>query len=220
MTIFARDLDTGMAKWVYQMTPHDEWDFDGVNEMLLVDVDSKGKKVPAVVHFDRNGFGYTLNRDTGELLVAEKYDPQVNWATKVDMKTGRPIVDKKYSPGTTGPDVNVKDICPAALGSKDEQPASYDRKTRPDHGADQPRVHDVRAIPGGVHRRTAVRGCDADHVPHARKPRGHGQLHRLGSVAGQDRLVEARTLLGVVRRTDHRRRCRRSTARWRDISRP
>ena len=130
MTIWARDLDTGMAKWVYQMTPHDEWDFDGVNEMLLVDVDSKGKKVPAVVHFDRNGFGYTLNRETGELLVAEKYDPKVNWATKVDMKTGRPLVDKKYSPDTTGPDVNVKDICPAALGSKDQQPAAYNPNTK------------------------------------------------------------------------------------------
>jgi PQQ-dependent dehydrogenase (methanol/ethanol family) len=129
MTIFARDLDTGMAKWVYQMTPHDEWDFDGVNEMLLIDVTAKSGKVPGIVHFDRNGFGYTLNRSTGELLVAEKYDPQVNWATKVDMNTGRPLVDKKYSPGTTGADVNVKDICPAALGSKDQQPASYDRKT-------------------------------------------------------------------------------------------
>jgi len=82
-----------------------------------------------VVHFDRNGFGYTLNRATGELLVAEKYDPKVNWATHVDMKSGRPVVDKRYSPGTTGPDVNVKDICPAALGSKDQQPASYDRKS-------------------------------------------------------------------------------------------
>jgi len=129
MTLFARDLDTGMAKWAFQMTPHDEWDFDGVNENLLVDVDWKGKKVPAVVHFDRNGFGYTLNRATGELLVAEKFDPSVNWASKVDMTTGRPIVDKKYSPGTTGPDVNVKDICPAALGSKDQQPATYDRKS-------------------------------------------------------------------------------------------
>ena len=129
MTLFARDLDTGMAKWVYQMTPHDEWDFDGVNESLLVDVNVKGAKVPGLVHFDRNGFGYTLNRNTGELLVAEKFDPQVNWATKVDMKTGRPIVQKQYSPGTTGPDVNVKDICPAALGSKDQQPASYDRKS-------------------------------------------------------------------------------------------
>jgi lanthanide-dependent methanol dehydrogenase len=129
MTIFARDLNTGMAKWVYQMTPHDEWDFDGVNEMILLDVKGKGGDVPAVAHFDRNGFGYTLNRVTGELMVAEKYDPQVNWATKVDMKSGRPIVDKKFSPGTTGPDVNVKDICPAALGSKDEQPSSYDPKS-------------------------------------------------------------------------------------------
>ncbi len=100
MTIFARDLDTGKAKWVFQMTPHDEWDFDGVNEMVLVDVDQGGKKVPALVHFDRNGFGYTLNRVTGELLVAKKFDPAVNWASTVDMKTGRPVVDKKYSPGT------------------------------------------------------------------------------------------------------------------------
>jgi PQQ-dependent dehydrogenase (methanol/ethanol family) len=129
MTIWARDLDTGMAKWVYQMTPHDEWDFDGVNEMVLLDIKKDGKDVPVVAHFDRNGFGYTLNRVTGELLVAEKFDPQVNWATKVDMKTGRPLVDKKYSPGTTGPDVDVKGICPAALGSKDEQPSSYDPAT-------------------------------------------------------------------------------------------
>ena len=129
MTIWARDPDTGAAKWVYQMTPHDEWDFDGVNEMILLDIDHGGKKVPVVSHFDRNGFGYTLNRATGELLVAEKFDPQVNWASKVDMKSGRPIVDKKYSPGTTGPDVDVKGICPAALGSKDEQPASYDPST-------------------------------------------------------------------------------------------
>ena len=143
MTIFARDLDTGMAKWVYQMTPHDEWDFDGVNEMVLLDITKGGKSIPALVHFDRNGFGYTLNRSTGELLVAEKYDPQVNWATKVDMKTGRPIVDKRYSPGTTGPDVNVKDICPAALGSKDEQPSSYDPEVRAGLCSDQPRLHDV-----------------------------------------------------------------------------
>ena len=129
MTIWARDADTGVAKWVYQMTPHDEWDFDGVNEMVLLDINKGGKSIPAVAHFDRNGFGYTLNRVTGELLVAEKFDPQVNWASKVDMKTGRPLVDKKYSPGTTGPDVDVKGICPAALGSKDEQPSSYDPAT-------------------------------------------------------------------------------------------
>src|SRR6202521_2662569 len=80
MSIFARDLNTGMAKWVYQMTPHDEWDYDGVNEMIVADIKMNGKDVPALLHFDRNGFGYTLNRETGQLLVADKYDPAVNWA--------------------------------------------------------------------------------------------------------------------------------------------
>jgi lanthanide-dependent methanol dehydrogenase len=128
MTIWARDVDTGMARWVYQMTPHDEWDFDGVNEMILADIDVKGKKRKTVVHFDRNGFGYTLDRVTGELLVAEKFDPKVNWATHVDMKTGRPQVVAKYSTAQNGEDVNSKGICPAALGSKDQQPASFNPK--------------------------------------------------------------------------------------------
>ncbi|MBV8612473.1 MAG: methanol/ethanol family PQQ-dependent dehydrogenase [Acetobacteraceae bacterium] len=130
MTVFARDADTGMAKWVYQMTPHDEWDYDGVNEMVLADLTVDGKPVKALVHFDRNGFAYTLNRDTGELLVAQKYDPAVNWATHVDMKTGRPEVVQKYSTQANGPDHNTKGVCPAALGSKDEQPAAYSPETK------------------------------------------------------------------------------------------
>jgi PQQ-dependent dehydrogenase (methanol/ethanol family) len=130
MTIFARDVDTGQAKWVYQMTPFDEWDFDGVNEMILADIDVKGKPTKALVHFDRNGFAYTMDRVTGALLVAEKYDPKVNWATHVDMKTGRPAVVAKYSTAKNGPDVNTKGVCPAALGSKDQQPASYDPETK------------------------------------------------------------------------------------------
>jgi PQQ-dependent dehydrogenase (methanol/ethanol family) len=129
MTIFARDVDTGKAKWVYQMTPHDEWDFDGVNEMILADIKVKGKPRKALVHFDRNGFGYTLDRVTGDLLVAEKFDPKVNWATHVDMKTGRPQVVAKYSTEKNGVDVNSKGICPAALGSKDQQPATFSPKT-------------------------------------------------------------------------------------------
>jgi lanthanide-dependent methanol dehydrogenase len=134
MTIFARDVDTGMAKWVYQMTPHDEWDYDGVNEMILSDQNVKGQDRKTLVHFDRNGFGYTLDRTNGELLIAEKFDPTVNWATKVDMdknsKTyGRPLVDAKYSTEQNGEDVNSKGVCPAALGSKDQQPASFSPKT-------------------------------------------------------------------------------------------
>ncbi len=128
MTIFARDVDTGMAKWAYQMTPYDEWDFDGINEMILADINVKGKPTKALVHFDRNGFGYTLDRATGALLVAEKFDPAVNWATGVDMKTGRPITVAKYSTARNGADVNSKGICPAALGSKDQQPASFNPK--------------------------------------------------------------------------------------------
>ena len=129
MTIFARDLNTGKAKWVYQMTPHDEWDYDGVNEMILADIKVAGKPRKTLVHLDRNGFGYTLDRVTGELLVAEKFDPKVNWATHIDMKTGRPAVAAKYSTSKGGEDVNVKGICPAALGSKDQQPASFSPKT-------------------------------------------------------------------------------------------
>jgi PQQ-dependent dehydrogenase (methanol/ethanol family) len=129
MTIFARDPDTGMAKWVYQMTPHDEWDYDGINEMILADIPVKGQPTKALVHFDRNGFGYTLNRETGALLVAEKYDPKVNWASSIDMTTGRPNGVKEYSTQAGGEDHNSKGICPAALGSKDQQPAAFSPKT-------------------------------------------------------------------------------------------
>lgn len=130
MAIWARDLDTGKVKWVYQMTPYDEWDYDGINEMILADIPHKGKSRKVLVHFDRNGFGYTLDRVTGELLVAEKFDPAVNWATHVDMKSGRPQVVSRYSTAQNGPDVNTKGICPAALGSKDQQPAAFHPKTR------------------------------------------------------------------------------------------
>jgi len=182
MTIFARDADTGVAKWLFQMTPHDEWDYDGVNEMILVDLPFPGSaagstaqataatadtteakpekgfkwrslipgkpaaadpaeaqtaaaKKPAnnvrklLVHMDRNGFGYTLDRVTGELLVAEKFDPAVNWATHIDMKTGRPQVVSKYSTDQNGEDVNTTGVCPAALGTKDQQPSSFSPRT-------------------------------------------------------------------------------------------
>ncbi len=129
MTVFARNPDTGVAKWVYQMTPHDEWDYDGINEMILADIPVKGQTVKALVHFDRNGFAYTLNRENGQLLVAEKFDPKVNWATKVDMTTGRPEGVKQYSTEANGEDHNSKGVCPAALGSKDQQPAAFSPKT-------------------------------------------------------------------------------------------
>ncbi|WP_106744984.1 methanol/ethanol family PQQ-dependent dehydrogenase [Yoonia maritima] len=135
MTIMARDADTGMAKWFYQMTPHDEWDFDGINEMILTDQEIDGVERKLLTHFDRNGLGYTLDRITGELLVAEKFDPAVNWTTGVDMDPnsdtyGRPAVVAEYSTEQNGEDVNSTGICPAALGSKDQQPAAYSPETQ------------------------------------------------------------------------------------------
>ena len=121
MTIFARNPETGEAKWAYQMTPHDEWDYDGVNENILFD--QGGRKLLA--HFDRNGFAYTIDRTNGKLVVAEKYGP-VNWASKIDLTTGVPVRDPKY--GTTSKK-NTEGICPAAIGFKDQQPAAYSPQT-------------------------------------------------------------------------------------------
>jgi len=88
-----------------------------------------------LTHFDRNGLGYTLDRTNGELLVAEKFDPKVNWTSGVDMNKasptyGRPKVLDQYSTDKQGEDVNVKGICPAALGTKDQQPAAYSPDTQ------------------------------------------------------------------------------------------
>ena len=134
MTIMARDVDTGMAKWFYQMTPHDEWDYDGVNENILTDQEVDGQMRKLLTHFDRNGFAYTLDRETGELLVAEKFDPAVNWATEVVMdpdsdQYGRPQVVAQYSTEQNGEDENTTGVCPAALGTKDMQPAAFSPKT-------------------------------------------------------------------------------------------
>ena len=129
MSLWARDADTGEVKWVYQMTPHDEWDFDGINEVPLVDLVINGKMRKTLVHFDRNGFGYTLDRVTGELLVAEKFDMAVNWASHIDMKSGRPVVIDRYSTEFNGEDENTVGVCPAALGSKNQQPVSYSPQT-------------------------------------------------------------------------------------------
>jgi len=147
MTIWARDADTGEAKWVYQMTPHDEWDYDGINEMTLIDQEAKGidgkVHTKLLTHFDRNGLGYTLDRETGELLVAQKFDKATNWTTGVDPKTGIPAVNPKYStqaggedhaqgagpdgkPGTADDDL----VCPSAMGAKNQPPVTYSPKTK------------------------------------------------------------------------------------------
>ena len=123
-TMFARDPETGIAQYMYQITPHDSWDYDGVNENIVADV--AGKKL--VVRFDRNGFAYAHERTTGRILNANKYIPSTNWATAIDFAaTGAPLVDPAKQ---TKEGVNVLDICPAAPGGKDQQPAAFSPQTQ------------------------------------------------------------------------------------------
>ena len=126
MSIFARNVDTGEVAWVYQKTPFDQWDYDGINEVILVDniKDTSGKAHKAVVEFDRNGFAYVLDRADGTLLHAHKY-VTTNWAEKVDMKTGRPVKVREHSPLERGRNVEA---CPSAMGGKDQQPGAVDPK--------------------------------------------------------------------------------------------
>ena len=212
MTIFARNPDTGMAKWVYQMTPHDEWDYDGVNEMILADIPVNGKETKALVHFDRNGLGYTLNRETGELLVADKYDPVVNWTTGVDMDKnsknyGRPAVVPAMSTDQNGEDHNNTGICPAALGTKDEQPAAFSPDTKLFYVPTNHVCMDYEPFKVSYTAGQPYVGATLSMYP----PKGrdqYGQLHRLGRRQGQDRLVEPRGVLGLVGRARNRRRRR------------
>ncbi len=126
MSLWARDIDSGKVRWVYQMTPHDEWDYDGVNELILFDaVDAAGKPRRLLAHFDRNGFAYTLDRASGELLRAERFDPSVNWARRIDPASGRPELDPRYSPEHSGEDETTAGICPATIGAKNQAPAAY-----------------------------------------------------------------------------------------------
>jgi PQQ-dependent dehydrogenase (methanol/ethanol family) len=122
---FARDPKTGDAKWAYQFTPHDQWDYDGVNEDLLIDGPIAGRPRKLIAHLDRNGFGYTLDRTTGQVLVAKPFG-DVNWASGIDLATGRPVLN---------PDKQAKveektlDICPTHIGSKDWQPSAFSPRT-------------------------------------------------------------------------------------------
>ena len=122
---FARDADTGNAHWAYQTTPHDQWDYDGVNEDVLMDLPINGQKRKVLVHLDRNGYGYTIDRTTGEVLIASPF-AYLNWSTGFDMKTGMPIVNKDMQPK---PYVKLQGVCPPDIGGKDWQPAAASPRT-------------------------------------------------------------------------------------------
>ncbi len=119
----AFDADTGEIKWGYQWTPNDVWDYDGINEAVLHDLRIGGRTVPALMHADRNGFFYVLNRQTGQLISADQFVP-VNWATHVDLTTGRPVEaannEKRPQLGKW-----ARNVCPNLIGGKNWSPMSF-----------------------------------------------------------------------------------------------
>lgn len=118
-SLVARELATGRVRWAVQLTPGDAFGYDASNESILADLTLAGRAVKALVHFDRNGFAYTIDRVTGRILVAEKYGP-ANWATAVNLATAMPVLDTLFT--KPGP---VSGVCPSMLGMKGLQPAAY-----------------------------------------------------------------------------------------------
>jgi PQQ-dependent dehydrogenase (methanol/ethanol family) len=126
-SVLARRPADGSLVWAYQFTPHDSWDYDANAEMILADLDIRSRRRKVLVHFDKNGFAYTLDRATGEVLSAEPF-VEVNWAKRVDLATGRPVVDSTKLTGASRG--NVKHICPTLEGGKSPAaPAAYSPRT-------------------------------------------------------------------------------------------
>ena len=123
-TIFARDAATGEALWAYQTNPHDEHDYDSVNELLLLDLEIGGRMRKVAVRPGRTGFMYIIDRETGEVLSAEPYG-FVNWASRIDLETGQPVVNEEKRTGNRA----ATNICPAAPGLKDWQPSAFSPRT-------------------------------------------------------------------------------------------
>jgi quinohemoprotein ethanol dehydrogenase len=123
-SILAINPSTGRLVWYYQETPGDEWDFDAVQPMILTELKIGGQDRDVLMHASKNGFFYILDRKTGQVISAEKY-AHVNWATHVDLKTGRPVIDLAAADYTTGP----KLIFPAGIGAHNWQPMAYNPGT-------------------------------------------------------------------------------------------
>jgi PQQ-dependent dehydrogenase (methanol/ethanol family) len=126
-SVIALNPDTGNIVWHYQFTPHDAWDYDGVNELVLADLTIDGKQVPALMQANRNGFFYVIDRSNGKLISAKNFVP-TNWATGIDLKTGMPI---ETANNEKRPRLKkwAKDICPNLVGGKNWMPMSYNPKT-------------------------------------------------------------------------------------------
>lgn len=131
-SILAINPDDGKIKWTYQWTPHDGWDFDGVNEFVSFDLkQADGKVVKAGGHADRNGFFYVLDRTNGKLISASPFVNKITWAKGIDLKTGRPEYDDTNRPGAPSAADKGQSVfsAPSFLGGKNWMPMAYNPNT-------------------------------------------------------------------------------------------
>ena len=128
-SIFARNPDTGVAAWAYQLTPHDGWDYDAMNEVTVIPAPS-GVSVPSnkgkvLMHFNKNGYAYMLDAWTGQVLSAPPF-VHATWASSINLATGAPAVNPGMDPHENHITGN---ICPSPLGGKEFSPAAYSDAT-------------------------------------------------------------------------------------------
>ena len=123
-SIVAVDADTGRYKWHYQEVPGEEWDYDSISDMALIDAQISGQMKKVLLHAPKNGFFYVLDRQTGKLLSAEPFIANINWATHVDLTTGRPAIpeEARYK---TAPWLGI----PGGGGAHNWHPWSYSPAT-------------------------------------------------------------------------------------------
>jgi lanthanide-dependent methanol dehydrogenase len=124
--VFAREPETGDARWFYQWSPHDLFDHDGVNENVLVDLPIGGEQRRVLLHAERNGYVYVLDRARGEVLSATPF-VRITASKGVDLESGRLIPNEAKRPELGKV---VRDITPAAPGAKDWQPCAFSPRTR------------------------------------------------------------------------------------------
>jgi len=162
ITIFARDADTGQAKWAYQVEPHDDFDYDEIMENIAIDMDWHGKMRKLLLHPGRNGFFLVLDRETGELLSAEKFVDSTNWASGYDLKTGLPILNPAK---VTHQGVVTTDICPSSTGGKEFVPSAVSPITGYDYIPAHNTCMDYEGLPANYIAGTPYLGADVKMYP-------------------------------------------------------
>ncbi|MGJ4906146.1 methanol/ethanol family PQQ-dependent dehydrogenase [Bradyrhizobium sp. HKCCYLS2058] len=124
-SVLALDPKTGKMKWHFQFSPNNPFDYDAVAEMVLADMNVEGKQTKVLMNANRNGFFYVLDRTNGKLLAANPY-VKVNWASSIDLKTGKPVETDVTRDAREGKKVTVY---PSILGGKNWEPMSFNPQT-------------------------------------------------------------------------------------------